>query len=236
MRRDGPAIGGFVPFSSVDWPGRLSAVVFIKGCPWRCHYCHNPHLQSRQDARVIEIANQHPDTGMTWERILQFLETRKSLLDGVVFTGGEPLSEPNLPEMIRQVVDMGFETAAHTAGMYPSKLHGMMKALTWVGLDIKTDEAGYDALTGRSGSAESAWRSLDVLLDGDVPFECRTTWSPEWLSETALIDLAQGLSLKGVRKYAIQRYRSLANRNVGAELSSGSLQIMSGLFEQFSYR
>ncbi len=39
------AIGGLVPFSTVDMPGRNAAVVFCQGCPWRCRYCHNGHLQ-----------------------------------------------------------------------------------------------------------------------------------------------------------------------------------------------
>ncbi len=68
-----PAIGGLTPFSSVDWPGQLAAVVFIAGCPWRCHYCHNPHLQER--AR-----------GLDWREVLDFLGRRRNLLDAVVFS------------------------------------------------------------------------------------------------------------------------------------------------------
>src|SRR5450759_6030856 len=37
-------IGGLTPLSLSDWPGQLAAVVFCQGCPWRCGYCHNPHL------------------------------------------------------------------------------------------------------------------------------------------------------------------------------------------------
>lgn len=236
MRNRNPEIGGFVPFSSIDWPGLLTAVVFIKGCPWRCHYCHNPHLQSRANSRVIEIASQQEQFSLAWSQILEFLCTRKNLLDGVVFSGGEPFSEPALPAMIQDVADLGFKVAVHTGGMYPKKLENVLNTLTWVGLDIKTNSAGYDALTGRVKSAEPVDQSLEALLNGKISFECRTTWSPDWLEESDLIDLAQGLSLKGVRKYAVQRHRSIPNRAAAFELSAHGIQIMRGLFEQFSYR
>ncbi|HBI84469.1 anaerobic ribonucleoside-triphosphate reductase activating protein [Orrella sp. NBD-18] len=236
MRREGSAIGGFVPFSSLDWPGQLAAVVFIKGCPWRCDYCHNPHLQSRKTIPVVHIESQNAQGSLDWDRILEFLDARKTLLDGVVFTGGEPFTEPNLEEMIGQVLHKGFKVAVHTAGMYPSKLERSLESLSWVGLDIKTKAENYDSLTHRSGSAEPVRKTLEKLLKSDVSFECRTTWSPQWLSESDLIDLAQDLSAQGVRKYAIQRFRSLAHRSVGHELSEQSLRILDSLFEQFTYR
>ena len=236
MRHAEPCLGGFVPFSSVDWPDALSAVVFVKGCPWRCHYCHNPHLQTRGTQRTIDIVLEDKRKETEWKHILSFLESRKKLLDGVVFSGGEPFSEPLLDEMIGQVVALGYRVAVHTAGIYPQKLERALPALSWVGLDVKTDAHGYDALTGRAASAQPVWRCLDSLLESQVPFECRTTWSPEWLTESALIDLAQGLSRKGVRKYAVQRYRSPAHRVVEMGLSAQSMQTLNGLFEQFSYR
>ena len=236
MRHTEPSLGGFVPFSSVDWPEALSAVVFVKGCPWRCHYCHNPHLQTRdtQCAINIEVAEQKKET--QWKHILSFLESRKKLLDGVVFSGGEPFSEPLIDHMIGQVIALGYRVAVHTAGIYPLKLESALPKLSWVGLDIKTEAQGYDALTGRVTSAQSVWRCRDSLLESQVPFECRTTWSPEWLAESDLIDLAQGLSRKGVRKYAVQRYRSPVRRVVDTGLSAQSMQTLNGLFEQFSYR
>ena len=73
-------IGGFTPLSTTDWPGKLAAVVFVQGCPWRCHYCHNVSLQDR--------ASSQPSA---WAQALRTLQRRQGLLDGVVFSGGEPL-------------------------------------------------------------------------------------------------------------------------------------------------
>lgn len=220
------AIGGFTPFSSVDWPGMFAAVVFIEGCPWRCHYCHNPHLQVRD-----KLAPTYH-----WSALLEFLKNRQGLLDGVVFSGGEPLSDPRCLDMFSAVKRLGLKVAVHTAGMYPVRLQEALPNLDWVGLDIKTDAQAYDALTGFKKSATGVWRSLDVLLDGDVDFECRTTWSPDWLKESALLDLAQGLFSQGVRKYAIQRYRSNTSRHFCADLSPELIHKLSQLFEKFSYR
>jgi pyruvate formate lyase activating enzyme len=90
VAKKAPAVGGVVPFSSVDWLGQLAAVIFIAGCPWNCRYCHNPHLQVRERR-------------FDWRAVCAFLRSRRGLLDGIVFSGGEPLSEPRLPSMIRTV-------------------------------------------------------------------------------------------------------------------------------------
>jgi anaerobic ribonucleoside-triphosphate reductase activating protein len=189
-----PCIGGLVPFSTVDWPGQLAAVVFVAGCPWRCHYCHNPVLQERR--HVIE-----------WEQVHGLLARRRGLLDGVVFSGGEPCSDATLPKMVDAVRALGFKVGLHTAGIYPRQLQGLLDHLDWVGLDIKALPAGYAALTGRRYSSAPVWTSLELLLNWGGAFECRTTWSPDWLSESELIDLAQELAWRGVQNYVVQGYR-----------------------------
>ncbi len=218
-----PSIGGFVPFSTVDWPGQLAAVVFIAGCPWACHYCHNPHLQQRGGDQ-------------SWDHILKILRTRVGLLDGVVFSGGEPFNDPLCGQLIQQTKALGFKVAVHTAGIYPQRLLEALPSLDWVGLDIKTTPEAYAALTGRHRSAEPVQQCLNTLLAWKGAFECRTTWDPVWLTETALLDLAQGLSAQGVRKYAVQRSRSSAHQLLATEISLNAQTQLRGLFETFSYR
>jgi anaerobic ribonucleoside-triphosphate reductase activating protein len=192
-----PCLGGLVPFSTVDWPGKLAAVVFVAGCPWRCHYCHNPVLQERSP--VIE-----------WEQVYGLLSRRRGLLDGVVFSGGEPCSDATLPWMIDAVRALGYKVGLHTAGIYPRQLQGLLDRLDWVGLDVKSLPAGYAALTGRRYSSAPVWTSLELLLNWGGDFECRTTWSPNWLKESELLDLAQELAHRGVQNYAVQGYREAA--------------------------
>lgn len=216
-------LGGVTPFSSVDWPGRLSAVVFVQGCPWRCAYCHNPHLQ--------------PTAGrLSWPGVAGWLAQRRGLLDAVVFSGGEPLLAGALPQWLAQVRAMGFQTGLHTAGIYPERLRGALSQLDWVGLDIKTLPDRYERLTGVAGSASQAWASLDILLASQVAMECRTTWHPGWLAPEALLELAQALAGRGVRRYAVQQARDPQTRAPGPALPSGIRQALGRLFEHFEDR
>ena len=223
MDRATPVIGGLVPFSSVDWPGHLAAVIFMAGCPWRCHYCHNPHLQRRAGAH-------------DWAQVLCWLRARRGLLDGVVFSGGEPLMDPCCLNMIRQVKAQGFKTALHTAGIYPEKLRAALPDLDWVALDIKTNEPSYDSLTGRPRTAAPVRQCLDLLLQAGRPFECRTTWSEDWLAEAGLLALAAELAGLGVSHYALQRYRPPGQQRVAARLSAQGLQVLQAMFPVFEYR
>lgn len=218
-----PSVGGWVPFSSMDWPGRLVAVVFVAGCPWRCHYCHNPHLQTRGASEP-------------WHTVLEFLQRRRGLLDGVVFSGGEPLNEMQLPDMIDAVKDLGYRVGLHTAGIYPRRLQAVLGKLDWVGLDVKTRQADYPRLTGRRFSAAPVAVSLQLLLASGCEFECRTTWSPEWLDEAGLLDLAQELAGLGVQNYAVQGYRTPRQASSSLALSAAARRRLDGLFPQFSWR
>lgn len=192
---DNARIGGYTPFSSCDWPGRLAAVVFLAGCPWRCGYCHNPELLHRRAGTA------------SWPTLHQHLATRRGLLDGVVFSGGEPLTDPALPALVDQARALGFAVGLHTGGAYPQRLAALLPRLDWVGLDVKTTREDYDALTLRRGSGDAAWRALSLLAASDVDFECRTTIHPRWHDETTLDVLAGRLAGLGVRHYAWQALR-----------------------------
>lgn len=188
-------LGGWQPFSACDWPGRLCAVVFLAGCPWRCGYCHNPHLLTRQAGSA------------DWPRFLAWLSQRRGLLDGVVFSGGEPLQEPALPQLLQQVRAMGFATGLHTGGSHPPRLAAALPLLDWVGLDIKTLPPHYAALTGVAGSGQRVQHSLSLLQASGVAFECRSSIHPQWHTPRTLQRMAAWLAGRGVRHYHWQLLR-----------------------------
>lgn len=190
------AVGGLVPFTTIDFPGRLAAVVFCQGWSWRCVYCHNPHLLPRGPGERM------------WPDVLDWLASRRGLLDGVVFSGGEPLLQRDLPSALADVRALGFATALHTAGAYPERLAAALPLLDWVGFDVKAPFAEYAPIVGRDGGP-AARAALARLLASGVPHQIRCTVPPQ-LDETALDRLRAELAALGVTHLVWQTYRLTA--------------------------
>lgn len=187
-------IGGVIPFTTIDFPIVSAAcVVFCQGCPWRCSYCQNKDLQEFQKR-----------ASQTWAQTLKMLEERKGFLDGVVFSGGEPLAQKNLEEAILQVKALGFKVAIHTAGALPEHLERIIPLLDWVGFDIKAPFAQYVRITGVQGSGKLAEESLQILLNSKVAMECRTTVDPDLLAPDDILQIAMDLRERGIKTFALQ--------------------------------
>ena len=140
--------------------------------------------------------------------VLAFLKSRQGLLDGVVFSGGEPTLQAALPAALVQVRALGFQTALHTGGMYPERLQALLPLLDWVGLDIKGPLHAYDAITRTPGSGAKAFASLRHLLASGVAYECRTTWHAGLFGVDDLFALADTLADAGVAHWALQECRA----------------------------
>ncbi len=192
-------IAGLVPLSTCDWPGRLVATVFLQGCPWRCTYCHNPGLIDPRKPGVVP-----------WSRVEDLLSRRVGLLDGVVFSGGEPTRQTALLDAARRARAAGFGVGLHTAGAYPRRLAALLPLLDWVGLDIKAPAPRYEAITGTATTA--AYASLDLVLAAGVELQVRTTVDPTVLDDTDLADLADAMARRGVRDHVLQEVRTTGVR------------------------
>ena len=192
-------VGGVEKFSAVDFPGRLSAVVFMQGCPWRCPFCHN--------ASIRGIGQ---ETDFSWDMFFEFLKSRVGKLDAVTFSGGEPLVQDCLADTIKEVKALGFAIGLHTGGYRPEHLEKVLPLVDWVGLDIKAPFMAdrYKTIVGVDHLAR-VLKSLDLLLASGVDFECRTTCDPRFLSVDDLWQIAQTLKEKGVKKYFLQKYRPI---------------------------
>ncbi len=195
-------VGGVTPLSATDWPGQLAAVVFCQGCPWRCSYCHNPDLIPAQSKSEI-----------AWADVLAFLERRQGLLDAVVFSGGEPTLQANLPDAMREVRALGYKIGLHTGGMYPKRLAAVLPLVDWAGMDVKAPIADYARITGVKGSGEPVQESLDLLLASGVDYEIRTTVHPALLTDEEVVEMAHDLAGRGVQRYVVQAFRSQGCRD-----------------------
>lgn len=225
-------VGGVVPFSTVDFPGKLAAVVFCQGCPWRCGYCHNPHLLPFSEGEAGG-----------WQSARAFLARRRGLLDAVVFSGGEPTAQEALPACAREAREMGFAVGLHTGGAYPDRLATVLPWTDWVGLDIKARFSEYSGITGVAASGSKARDSLRLVLESQVAYECRTTVHPGLQSFEDILDLAQSLAHHGVRHYAVQAFRtdgcpdaSLAPNPAVRRPTKDWVLRMESLFDSFTFR
>jgi len=190
-------VGGLTPFTTIDYPGELAAVVYCQGCPWRCAYCHNRHLVPARGSELIP-----------WAEVLRFLDTRRGLLDAVVFSGGEPTLQSGLRPAMESVRRLGMKVGLHTAGPYPDRLRRVLPLVDWVGLDIKALPQDYPEVTGVPGSGKQAWASLRLLLASGVPYEVRTTPMPGHDRASDLRPLAGLLAEAGVQGHRIQTCRT----------------------------
>lgn len=186
-------VGGITPFTTIDYPGQLAAVLFLQGCPWRCHYCHNRELLGRYDCAQI-----------SWSSVLEFLHQRKNLIDAIVFSGGEPSLQSGLAQAMQQVKDMGFKIGLHSAGTYPDRLRRLLPLVDWIGLDIKAAPNRYARVTGVRGSGQRAWESLRLVVESNLDYEIRTTVHPRLMGRDELLDLVDALNRLEVSNYAIQ--------------------------------
>ncbi len=216
-------IGGLTPLTSIDFPGRLAAVLFCQGCPWRCGYCHNP-----------ELLDATAPAALSWAQVYVFLNRRRGLLDGVVFSGGEPTLQAALPAALAQVRALGFEAALHTGGMYPQRLAALLPLLDWVGLDIKGPLHRHDAITGAPGSGLRTRESLGHLLASGVAYECRTTWHPGLFDADELLALADELATLGVTHWALQECRTPGGAPF--TLAPARRQALAACFAHFTLR
>lgn len=223
-------IGGFTPFTTTDYPGLLSAVVFCQGCPWRCAYCHNPHL----------LPADGPESH-AWPDVLAFLEKRRGLLDAVVFSGGEPTLQGGLADAMRAVRLLGFRVGLHSAGMYTDRLERILPLIDWIGLDLKAPRAGYARITGVEGSGAAVFASLERVLRAGVAYELRCTWHPDLLSAAELEALADEIRAAGADRLVIQAHRP-AGRGAGRTMSGpldrdrAGFDSLASRFDQFTLR
>jgi len=195
-------IGGLQKLSLIDYPGKLSCIVFTIGCNLRCPYCYNVDL-------VKESSPIYPE-----EEVFAFLEGRRGLLDGVVITGGEPTLQPDLAEFCGRVKGLGFLVGLETNGTNPDVLGDLFSRglVDFVAMDIKAPLSKYPEITRAKVDADNIRRSIAMILDSGVEHEFRTTCYPTLTVEDfeSVFQLA-----RGAKRFALQQFspeRTLAER------------------------
>ncbi|MDQ5988330.1 MAG: 7-carboxy-7-deazaguanine synthase [Syntrophus sp. SKADARSKE-3] len=190
-------IGGFLPFSLIDYPGCISAVIFTQGCNFRCPYCHNPELVDPM--QFNQCLNE--------DTVLSFLEKRRGRLDGVTITGGEPMIHKDLPSLIREIKKMGFAVKVDTNGSNPEILHELIveKLIDFVAMDIKGPLEKYSWVAGVPVDLKNIRRSIEIVMNAPISSEFRTTVVSALLDEADLQQVTE--LIKGTRSYVLQPFQ-----------------------------
>ncbi len=188
-------IGGLQKSSLIDFPGKISAIVFIQSCNFRCPYCHNPELIESTSETEISVSD-----------VLEFLKKRIGKLDGVVISGGEPTLSKGLPEFINEIKKLGFSVKLDTNGMNPKMLQKLLnrKLIDYVAMDIKAPIEKYSEVVGVKVNTNNILKSIDILKNSQIGYEYRTTVVKSQLSPEDFDKI--GKMISGSKKYYLQRF------------------------------
>ena len=168
-------ITGLQKMTLLDYPGRIACTVFLQGCNFRCPFCHNSDLLEGEGGQHISV-----------EELLAFLKKRRGMLDGVCITGGEPTVQRDLPELLERIKALGYPVKLDTNGSNPAMLKKLVAEglVDYVAMDIKNSRERYGETAGVPGLVmEKIEESIRFLVEGNVPYELRTTVVRELHSE-----------------------------------------------------
>ncbi|HKM20095.1 MAG TPA: anaerobic ribonucleoside-triphosphate reductase activating protein [Candidatus Dojkabacteria bacterium] len=192
-------IGGLEKVSLLDYPGKVSSVLFTYGCNLRCPFCHNPEL-------VI-----HPlgkDVKLKEDEVLDYLQERKGLIDAVVITGGEPLIYKDIDLFIEKIKKMGFLVKLDTNGFFPKELKELLKKdlLDYIAMDVKWAEDSYVEFSKDKKAVEKVKESIKIIMSSGIDYEFRATFVK------GIHDIEDGEKITSMipnaMKYYIQNFRS----------------------------
>ena len=190
-------IDGLQKTTLLDFPGSVACIIFTRGCNFNCPYCQNS-----------ELIGCNKDNGIfTEEYILNYLEKRKNVLDGVVISGGEPLLQKDIKEFIIKIRNLGLKIKLDTNGSNPQKLEELIKEglIDYVAMDVKNVFAKYFNTIGNNTFIKNIERSIDILKKSNIKYEFRTTIVKEFHTVNDMYTICEFLGKDS--KYYLQNFQ-----------------------------
>jgi pyruvate formate lyase activating enzyme len=190
--------GGIQKHSLIDYPGKLSCVLFLTGCNFHCPFCHNPEL-----ARGTTCA----ETNLNETGVIDFLKSRRDFLDAVVVSGGEPTLSKDLIPVCRRIKEMGYPIKLDTNGSRPRILEKLIHLglVDYFAMDIKTDPLRYGLLARETGTPTQILTSIKLIMESGIDYEFRTTCMRPLINERAVTVIAT--IIQGAKRYVLQHFR-----------------------------
>ena len=196
-------ISGLQRLTLLDFPGYIACTIFTRGCNMRCPFCQNQGLVVPEHFDSKEI--------IPTKDIIEFLQSRKSRLQGICITGGEPTLQTDLIEFIKQVKSIGYKVKLDTNGTNPEIIKTLIdnNLLDYIAMDIKNDLSRYEHTSGTSMAKESILKSIDIIKDAGIEYEFRTTVVKELHDEESFQNIAKIIG--HVTNYSLQYYEETEN-------------------------
>jgi pyruvate formate lyase activating enzyme len=190
-------IRGLQKTSLIDYPGKISTVIFSGGCNLRCGFCHNSELVNSTEEK----------RGISEKDIFAFLSSRKGLVDAVVLSGGEPLFQKDVIEFISLLKKSDLLVKIDTNGFFPDKLKTAIDmGIDYVALDIKTSPSKYPVITGVKENFEKVYESFEIIQNSSVDYELRMTCVDGFCSDEDLDEIEK--TLGRVKRFYLQQFVS----------------------------
>jgi len=197
-------IQGLIKLTTVDYPNRLAAIIFVGGCNFACPYCHNHSL--------IDAFN-HPK--ISEEAVLELLNARKGILEGLVISGGEAILDSALPQFLHKVRGglSNIKIKLDTNGTNPKKLEELIKnrLLDFVAMDIKNSPAKYDLTAGARVDLNLIKQSISVLKqakkDYGIKYQFRTTLVKEYHQKSDIEEMIKLIGEEERARFVLQKYK-----------------------------
>ncbi|MFH2027703.1 MAG: anaerobic ribonucleoside-triphosphate reductase activating protein [Nanoarchaeota archaeon] len=189
-------VKGLQKTSLVDFPPYVSCTLFVSRCNFRCGFCHNADL-------VMDSLDDIPE-----DEIFAFLEKRKKVLDGVCISGGEPLLNEDIINLIKNIKKLDYKVKVDTNGTNPDLLKKLIdsKLVDYIAMDIKSSLDSYDKAAGVKVDKSKIKASVNILMEDNVDYEFRMTTVPNLHSSEEYSKI--GNWLKGAKKFIIQQFRN----------------------------
>lgn len=222
---------GIDKFSLLDFEDKISCVLFCKPCNYRCPFCHN-------GTTVLEA-----ETTIPFDDILEYLESRKGLIDAVVVSGGEPTLMPDLKEKIIKLRELGFLIKLDTNGTNPEVVKDLYEnhLIDYVAMDIKNSFVKYAMTVGvKNAFLDKISQTIKFLMTSGIDYEFRTTLIDEFHNEQDMRDIAE--TIKGAKRLYLQKYVDRESciahgfHEVSKEKAERFVDILKGNIEQVTLR
>ncbi len=190
--------GGLQKNSLINYPEKVSCVIFLSGCNFHCPYCHNPDLAKGRTATSFPLDE-------AW--VCDFLDRRRGFLDGVVISGGEPTLQEELPALCKKIKQMDYPIKLDSNGSRPKVIESLIDGglVDYIAMDIKADPFQYAPFIVKDYNPDHILTSIRLIMDSSLDYEFRTTCVKPIVDEKGIENIAS--LIEGANSYVLQRFR-----------------------------